>query len=237
MTMKKLTEKEMLRKQSLNLNYCSLLEKDGIISISDISELIPGYIHLNNRETIGMEYISTNGLENFQRSLEEIQFMGRDFVNEVTDNKTQYIISTSLVDFSKNGSENATFNFIQRVRYSKKDDFSIFYTVTKKYRNKTSLLSYTQPINKLNGGSYLKEIVDDRYKFFNNNYYKFIQLSKREKEIISLIIHGNNNKQIAEKLFISYHTVKTHRKNIFRKLETSNLLFLGDFYKVFLQNQ
>jgi len=227
----------MLHKQTINLNYCSLLEKDGIISLSDINELIPGYIHLNNRETIAMEYVSINGLEKFQRSLEEIQSLGRDFVDEVTDKKSQYIFGTTLLDFSKNGDEQATFNFIQRVRYSKKESFNIFYTVTKKYRNKTSLLSYTQPINQLTSGSYLKEIVDQRYNFFNKNYHKFIQLTKREKEIICLIVEGDTNNQIAEKLFISFHTVKTHRKNIFKKLETSSLVYLIDFYKVFLQNQ
>lgn len=44
-------------------------------------------------------------------------------------------------------------------------------------------------------------------------------LSKREKEIIVCVIQGMTNKQIAEKLFLSTHTVITHRRNISSKLQ------------------
>lgn len=43
-------------------------------------------------------------------------------------------------------------------------------------------------------------------------------LSDREKEVLVEIVNGLSNKAIAEKLFISVHTVVTHRKNISRKL-------------------
>ena len=45
------------------------------------------------------------------------------------------------------------------------------------------------------------------------------ELSKREKEIIAGVARGLTNKQIAEELFISVHTVMTHRKNIAGKLQ------------------
>ena len=44
-------------------------------------------------------------------------------------------------------------------------------------------------------------------------------LSQREKEIVRLVVRGLSNKEIAEELFISVHTVITHRRNIARKLE------------------
>jgi DNA-binding NarL/FixJ family response regulator len=43
-------------------------------------------------------------------------------------------------------------------------------------------------------------------------------LSSRETEIIQLIAAGMTNKEIAEKLFLSVHTIKTHRKNIIKKI-------------------
>ena len=45
------------------------------------------------------------------------------------------------------------------------------------------------------------------------------ELSQREKEIVACIVKGMPNKEIAEHLFISIHTVITHRKNIARKLQ------------------
>jgi DNA-binding NarL/FixJ family response regulator len=44
------------------------------------------------------------------------------------------------------------------------------------------------------------------------------ELSEREKEIVGQIALGKTNKQVADELFISSHTVVTHRKNIVRKL-------------------
>ena len=44
-------------------------------------------------------------------------------------------------------------------------------------------------------------------------------LSQREKEIICCVVKGMSNKEIAENLFISIHTVITHRRNIARKLQ------------------
>jgi len=48
-------------------------------------------------------------------------------------------------------------------------------------------------------------------------------LSDREFEIVRLIEKGNNSEQIAEQLFISLHTVNTHRKNILRKTRKTNI--------------
>lgn len=49
-----------------------------------------------------------------------------------------------------------------------------------------------------------------------------LKISEREVEIIRLIAHGLTTKEIADQLFLSTHTIVTHRKNIMRKLGISN---------------
>lgn len=44
-------------------------------------------------------------------------------------------------------------------------------------------------------------------------------LSQREREIVTCVVKGMTNKEIADTLFLSIHTVITHRRNIARKLE------------------
>lgn len=44
-------------------------------------------------------------------------------------------------------------------------------------------------------------------------------LSSREKEIVTCVVKGMTNKEIADALFLSTHTVITHRRNIARKLQ------------------
>ncbi len=49
-----------------------------------------------------------------------------------------------------------------------------------------------------------------------------VKLSPREIEIIHLVAEGFSNKEIADKLFLSIHTITTHRKNIMSKLGINN---------------
>lgn len=51
-------------------------------------------------------------------------------------------------------------------------------------------------------------------------------LSSREKEVLELIAEGFTNQQIAKKLFISPHTVDSHRKSLMTKLNASNTAVL-----------
>jgi DNA-binding NarL/FixJ family response regulator len=52
-------------------------------------------------------------------------------------------------------------------------------------------------------------------------------LSQREREVVCLVASGHRNKEIADKLFISEQTVKTHLSNIFQKLEINDRLELA----------
>jgi DNA-binding NarL/FixJ family response regulator len=49
--------------------------------------------------------------------------------------------------------------------------------------------------------------------------FKDYHLSQREKEILKYLVDGLSKKLIAEKLFVSYHTIDSHIRNIYEKLE------------------
>ncbi|MEM9888219.1 MAG: response regulator transcription factor [Bacteroidota bacterium] len=66
-------------------------------------------------------------------------------------------------------------------------------------------------------------------KRLKDNFQKRLCLSKREKEILSLISQGYTSVGISEALFISKHTVETHRKNILRKLNFNSSTELVKF--------
>jgi DNA-binding NarL/FixJ family response regulator len=54
------------------------------------------------------------------------------------------------------------------------------------------------------------------------NSEKLTMLSPREMEVMELISHSMTNEEIADKLFLSPKTVKTHIRNIFAKAEIRN---------------
>lgn len=77
-----------------------------------------------------------------------------------------------------------------------------------------------------NGGAPLSPMVAKKMLgFFSNQNVILVspgnqdyQLSEREKELLQMIVKGDNYKTIAEKAFISYETVRTHVKNIYSNL-------------------
>ena len=48
------------------------------------------------------------------------------------------------------------------------------------------------------------------------------KISRREKEVLHLIAWERSSKEIAQALFISEHTVLTHRKNLLTKMDVRN---------------
>ena len=90
-----------------------------------------------------------------------------------------------------------------------------------------SPVKYLEAIKEVyNGGAPMNSIVAKKVLgFFGNKNVILIapdtndyQLSQREKEILQLMVSGDNYKAIAGKAFISYETVRTHVKNIYKKL-------------------
>jgi len=60
-------------------------------------------------------------------------------------------------------------------------------------------------------------------------------LTPKEEEIITLLAKGKNNHEIAEEIFVSYNTIKTHRKNINRKLGlNTNADIIKYYYKNYI---
>ncbi|GAA5090947.1 response regulator transcription factor [Chryseobacterium ginsengisoli] len=79
----------------------------------------------------------------------------------------------------------------------------------------------------------IKKVVWNNEKIFHKDFQTTEKLdfdknivSKREKEIINLISKGFTSDEIADKLYISKHTIETHRKNIFNKLQVNNIAAL-----------
>ena len=81
----------------------------------------------------------------------------------------------------------------------------------------------------LNGEFWLSRKIVTEYIVKDKRQNSFIKggetaLTFREIEILTIIGMGSTNQEVADKLCVSCHTVKTHLYNIYRKIEVPNRL-------------
>lgn len=90
---------------------------------------------------------------------------------------------------------------------------------------------YLQAIDEvlLGGAPMSPAVAKKALSFFSNKNVILVapgnedfQLSSREEEILKLLVEGFHLKAIAEKIFISYETVRTHIKHIYKKLHVNS---------------
>ena len=73
------------------------------------------------------------------------------------------------------------------------------------------------------------QIIMDGHNRKKENSVKRNLLTSTELELVQLFTQGKTAKEIAEARCLSHHTINTHRKNIFRKLELNNVQELIKF--------
>jgi len=61
--------------------------------------------------------------------------------------------------------------------------------------------------------------------------YRVHKLTRSERRVLSLVAQGLPNKEVADKLFVSVNTVKTHLQHIFKKLGVTNRRDAARAYK------
>ena len=89
-----------------------------------------------------------------------------------------------------------------------------------------------EAVNKILQGKvfYDPKLDTQKHNLHHDDYFaKTYSLSKREVEIISFVKNGFSSEEIAQKLFLSFETVRSHRKNIYLKLGINKISELIHF--------
>lgn len=128
-------------------------------------------------------------------------------MRDVYNNYRWYLLDTVVAETNPKGFPTTTVIICTNIHQFKRDEL-VYYNIMKKN----------------NDGVY--EVMLEGTEDNKENEYK---LTPREIEIVNLIGQGFTNKEIAGKLFISLHTVQTHRKSVLRKTKCSGTAELTNF--------
>ncbi|MDK7375737.1 MULTISPECIES: LuxR C-terminal-related transcriptional regulator [Weeksella] len=215
------------------------LSKDSF-DVADISEVIPASIVVHSlSEGVPQQivYMNTWGCHHLGVELEELNALRAQYYEEFFVQEDLEDIYPKLFRYCNEGDHATQLNFFQRVKLYKADKHRWFYTVCKLLEKNDAdqqrLIMLSTPIDGV--GALMEKVkrVLDENEYITRNYKKFALLTKREKEILTLLSIGKSSIEIADQLFISKETVATHRKNIIRKLEVKSFAELLRFALAF----
>lgn len=197
------------------------LEEPGFLK--DLSDNLPDWIHINSLDSLGLSWMSNQMQNDLQAGIEQVREQGPSFLFEIIHPNTTRQVTPVMFALRKQGDEHQVTGFIQMIRHNKREPYQAYYTTAKISQKLNSIISQTVPLSgfekQLQALSFLMECD----KIRTDHFIRFQSLTKREREILGLIAAGNSNKTIADRLCISYWTVRTHRRNILNKLDTNRI--------------
>jgi DNA-binding CsgD family transcriptional regulator len=212
------TEVETLKAQLQELSRkCAFLQK--------VVNEVPANIYISDLEK-GVVWCNRTNEETLGYTLEEILSMGGlQYFREIVHPDDQNIPADSIAHYkSFSGAE---YGGIFRAKHKEEETYKWFVGWAKAFTKnndgdvKELLCVDVDMSPRMNTEEQLITALRENLKQKNNLLVQ--SLRKREIEILTLVAQGLSTKEIAQQLFLSEHTVHTHRRNIQRKLGTTNL--------------
>jgi len=192
-------------------------------SLKIISEHFPGWIHLNRLDDLSLFWMSKKMEQDLNSTTDEVIAQGRDFLFRIIHMETYERVIPKILSLRDSNNANRIIGFIQMIRYNEHKPYLPHYTTVRVSNKYKCFVSQTAPIVDH------QNMLYNYLELFGGNeestidYQRYQSLTKREKEILKLIAEGNTNLEISNLLGISNLTVKTHRQNINKKLDTKKI--------------
>ena len=184
---------------------------DGVLSIlKDAQEFSVTTTAKNGAEVV--KYLDINGVDDLHLLITDLTMpeMGGIELNKIVKEKYPDL-KTLVVSMHIDG------EMIDKLIRNNVDGY------VPKNAEKEELLEAMRTIVK--GDKYFSPEVKRAYTdaMFESKKTAEVSLTEREKEVLKLIAEENTTQEIAEKLFLSKHTIESYRKNLISKLQVKNL--------------
>ncbi len=217
--------------------FTAELDKIHDESISDfqlIAEKTEGMIHVNKASDFQLSYMNPYLSRFFDRNLEEVASEGVDFLAKRLHPDTTEKVIPYFSDFYARSDNYSVCSAIQRSRPDMGYDYQNLLSSTKIIKDRKEFMTISIPFERLGetGRFFQKEIELEDLK--KRNFERFLSLTRKEKIILRHVSFGASNRQIGEELYISEHTVRTHRNRIFSKLGIRSITEAVKFAQLYL---
>lgn len=214
--MKLHTEKEFVTQNQLfafKLRNLYLTNRELFYQMSDF---LPHSIILHKRENIDAVYANSQ-LRNKCDEIETMIEKGWNYLYEISCPILLNRAKQKVTELNCLNDKNITCSYLQHVLVNKNMKFLYSDKIILNESLYLTAASFTEDLGMV--GKVFESVFDPLENKGLKVWQKFQSLTKQEKNILKLLANGASNKVVGDLLFISIHTVKTHRRTIYKKLD------------------
>lgn len=201
-------------------------------------DLLPGVVIIHNLHKQTVVYMSKRGKDILGVTMEELEEMGTDYFSRFFNLEEAKEYVPKILGLLDRNNNDEMISYYQQIRKCGSSEWNWYLSSTTIFMrddNGKPYLTITLAIPADNRHTFTVK-VDRLLKennFLRQNKHLFALLTPREIEILKRIAKGKNSQEIAEELFVAEDTIKTHRRNIKRKIKVQSQYDLVYFAQCF----
>lgn len=211
---------------------------EKIKEIAPALEMLPGVAIVHDIRTQLPLYMCKRGLEILQVDMKKLNEIGGDYYKVFFNHEDEKDYVPKIIGLLERNNNDEMVSYFQQVRHGEHGDWHLWLTSTKIFlwddnRIPLLLLTVTVPVDPNHNISAKVERIMEENRFLRSNKDAYSALSKREAEILRLMALDKSGSEIGEQLSLSEETVKTHRRNIKKKINAKNQYDVVKFAQAF----
>ena len=210
----------------------------GVFTIDAVGDYLPGNVLVTDLNSLSTTYMNKSGCNILNHSVDELAELGPEYFQRffVPDEMNVFVSRYLTMKETQHAPE--IYNFAHRVKTTKTDHYNWYFASAKLMFNPGQKLADKMLVivNEVNSAGYMARKINsmlDETEAIKKQFKKFCLLTKKEKEVISLIASGHTGTEAADILGVSKFTIHTHRRNIASKLEFKSFSALYRFAETF----
>lgn len=189
------------------------LEKRELI-IDDLSFL--GIYHENSLDDFSLVHLGEEAHEVFGMTMDKLKVSGGNFLMKIVHPNDREYFFRQVMSLKRKRSTVSLSCFL-RLRFYQEAKYNLGLINVTMNKSREVFQCVTSPVTQVNEFASITKQVLNKRTYQNKYFHVYSSLSPREREIIALVCMGESSTDIAEKLFLSAHTVKAHRRNVKNK--------------------
>lgn len=201
-------------------------------------ELFPGVVVIHHLHTQTVLYMSRLGREGLNVTNEDLQAMGLDYHRKFFNpEEAQEYVPKILGLLERNNSEEFV-SFFQQVRVAENAEYKWWLSSIRIFMQDdngapVATITVSVPVDPEHNFATKIERLLQENNFLRKNGELFASLTRREKQILAMMARDKTSIEISEQLFLAEDTVKTHRRNIKKKINAQNQYDVIKFAQAF----